>query len=490
MQQSQLAQLCTEENKVRENYYSDTYRCAFSLNGLLRPWDITHISIPFAPEKERSFMERFGIRKEALTGYYEHLAERLPYEAKLLDMIHERGGDFEQLAGNLVRFLYIESVPKEGRGSDIYYVTEPMDPLVGSDFIHHDVVSLLNLLQLGARFTQMLKVMQGTGVHIGAFDLDTIYLTRPDKGRPMIKLGSLLYASVDGEPLLPPLESMPSSTGEDVRQGARPSVSTDMDALCGLLWTLANGSHYTMPPDYEAAPRYAPDELIKALVQALETEETGGEEALKELHNTLFRMIRQIRKGEMSDLAIPLESPVYPELPPEEPRSSEAETIPDIPETEAAQAQPDLDPNASDAQLPQKPSDARGSSANPAIVRQPEEEAETDSLETTETQLSDNPGAETESETTEGETDGAAVYMGSFVLEDLETVELPDDAEVTIPNTGRETGGKKSVLPALLYLMLVLMLFLFILEFSRIIEPFKIPLIHEVAEAIRQLLSE
>lgn len=490
MQQSQLAQLCIVDNRVRENYYSDTYRCTFSLNGLLQPWDITHISIPFAPEKERSFMERFGIRKEALTGYYERLAERLPYEAKLLDMIHERGGDFEQLAGNLVRFLYIESIPKEGRGSDIYYVTEPLDALVGSDFIHHDVVSMLNLLQLGARFTQMLKVMLGTGLHVGAFDLDTIYLTKPESGRPMIKLGSLLYASLDGEPLLPPLESMPPSTGEDVRQGARPSVSTDMDALCGMLWTLANGNHYTMPPDYEIAPQYAPDELIKALVQALEAEATEGEEALKELHNTLFRMIRQIRKGEMSDLVIPLEPPVYPGLPPEELLSSEAETVTDIPETESAKAQPDLDPNAPNVQLPQGSPDMYDSGANPLDSQQPEKEPETDCPGTAGTRLSNDPGAETESETKEGETDDASVCMGSFVLEDLETVELPDDTEVTIQKAGRETGGNKSVLPALLYLMMALLLFLLVLEFSRIIEPFEIPLIHEFTEAIRELLVE
>ena len=492
MPQSQLAQLCTDENKVRENYFSDTYRCTFSLNGTLRDWDITHVSIPFAPDKEHDFMERFGVRKGAMTEYYEHLAERLPYEAKLLDTIHTRGGEFEALAGNLIRFLYIESIPKEGRGSDLYYVSEPMDPLVGSDFIHHDVISLLNLLQLGARFTQMLKVTLGTGLHIGAFDLDTIYLTRPESGRPMIKLGSLLYAALDGKPPPPLPESLPPSVGEDVRQGGRQSVITDTDALCGLLWTLANGSHYTMPPDYETAPRYAPDGLTEALVRALEAEAENGEETLKELHNTLFRMIRQIRKGEMDDLIIPLEPPVHPGVPAEEPAQIEAETVAAVPQAESANPDSVCISEPVDSVPPPEspaPPDTADSGAVFTETEQPEEEKEDVPVEPVAQLPSGALRIARDEELRDAEQDVATVYMGGFVLEDLETVVLPDNTEIIPQTAEKESESKQSVVPILLYLMLLLMLILFALEFFRMIEPYEIPLIHDLAETVRQLLA-
>lgn len=312
MDLSKLAPVCRPEFLSRENYYSNTYRCTFILGGVKRDWDVTHISVPFLPEKEERLIQQFGLPRSALVSYYECFGKRLAQEMRLLKTIHDRGN--ENLSGNFVKPVYVDTVKKEIRGSDLYIVTEPMNPLIGSEFIQPYAISLLNLLQLGARFAQMLKLMLGSGIHVGAFDLDTVYLTTDNTGRKMIKLGSLLYGSSDQGDDLPMLRTTPLNAAEDIIRGERQTTISDIQAVSRLLWTLSNGNHYRMSPQLSHSPQYAPRDLVDVLAKGMEASQPQ-EDMLKEFHNGLFRIIRDIKKGEMSNTMIPIEEVTEQSMP-------------------------------------------------------------------------------------------------------------------------------------------------------------------------------
>lgn len=299
MAESKLKRLCTEDNKVRENYFSDTYRAKLKIGGELKEWDITHISLPFENEKEQALIDRFGIAEEDLTEFYSEFGEQVIHEIALHRFL--RGTKDEAAISNTINYVYIDKAEKEGRGSDLYMVSDTMEPLIGSEFIQKDSVSLLNLLQIAARLTQTLKLYQGIGLHIGAFDLDTIYLAEHD-GRSMMTVGSLLYGVKEGETGCEVLATAPACMFDEVKSGAAQSNHSDLYAVCAMLWVLADGKHHTEKADLNESPEYAPEELTDLLMKGM----TDKEITAKEIHSGLHAIIRKVRKGEIEDVIIPI----------------------------------------------------------------------------------------------------------------------------------------------------------------------------------------
>ena len=461
MSQSQMAQFCRPENHIRDSYYSDAYRANFRLDGEQRDWDVIHVSIPFSPEKEQRFMQRFGVAKEEMPLFYEDLAKRLPFEAKLLRDIH-KDDRYEALAANMIRFLYIESVPKIGRGSDLYYISEPLEPLIGSPIFPGQEITLLNLLQLGARFTQMLKLLLGTGIHIGAFDLDTVYLTQPNDEKRMIKLGSLLHASTD--------ESTPKSlpTMPPYAKAGQQSIKTDIDALCGLLWLLADGRHYTSSPDYSRPPRYAPEEFTIALRWAMSAEDENAAEALKAFHNDLFHLIRKIRKGELPDVRIPISTAAAPVPAPAPETESERST----PQQQDANPRPEEEP-------PSLPS-LTAPVAPTFNAREPD--------------LHKNE-----------ELDGAEEYSLEEILAEFrnqapyaqeEPVITDEDFFIYQPASTPVVKGAHArkrkvsrILPVLLLFMSLVFCLLVVLDYAQVLDPFQISFVHDAALMLQQWIG-
>ena len=76
-----LQQLCVPECKVRETYFSETFRQTLKLDGEEGVWDITHITIPFSPEKEDVLIQKFGLTSVAdLELFYVTLSQRIKAE--------------------------------------------------------------------------------------------------------------------------------------------------------------------------------------------------------------------------------------------------------------------------------------------------------------------------------------------------------------------------------------------------------------------------
>ena len=461
MSQSQMAQFCRPENHIRDSYYSDTYRANFRLDGEQRDWDVIHVSIPFSPEKEQRFMQRFGVAKEEMPLFYEDLAKRLPFEAKLLRDIH-KDDRYEALAANMIRFLYIESVPKTGRGSDLYYISEPLEPLIGSPIFPGQEITLLNLLQLGARFTQMLKLLLGTGIHIGAFDLDTVYLTQPNDEKRMIKLGSLLHASTDEE-APKPLLTMPA-----YGKAGQQSIKTDTDALCGLLWLLADGRHYTSSPDFSHAPRYAPEEFTSALWRAMTADDENAAEALKEFHNDLFHLIRKIRKGELSDVLIPISTAAAPVPTPVPETGSESST----PQRQDAHPRPENgSPSLSYLTAPVAP---KSCDRAPDLPKNEEQDGAGEySLEEI--------LAEFRNQTPYAQEEPVITNEDFFAYQ-------PASTPVVKGSHARKRQVSR-VLPVLLVFLSLVFCLLVVLDYAQVLDPFQIPFVHDAALMLQQWIG-
>lgn len=348
MTKTGVDRLCIQENKIRETGYSETYRAKLKLNGVLKLWDITHISVPFAPDKELLLMQRYSIGQDALNGFYAAFTQRLDCELDLLKKL--RRGENEQLASNLVDIRYVDRDEGENGSRHYYCVTDTMDPIVGSEFISESGTTLLGLLQICARLTQTLKLFQNTDVHVGAFDLDAIYLTAetsaPNEKR-MMKIGSLLYAAEASEGSPPVMNIMPGNAHESVRSGGEQSLGTDLYSVFAMLWSLLSGRHYTDEPDLSVYPQYAPEEMRTLFEKGLSL---GDAQTLKEVHNEIHLLIKKIKRGELADAEIAFGEPIWKtnplpvrtELAEENPQPSEDENDepPDTaePEQEAAEA--------------------------------------------------------------------------------------------------------------------------------------------------------
>ena len=168
----ELQVFCTEHNLIRSTYFSDTYRASFELDGVTKSWDITHISLPFNEEKERLLQARFGIPSGELFDFYKRFAKCVQNSMAVVKYINDipleeevqnQDGTGKRDPARAVKssaalYKYKRIIKKADRhGSDVYLVTEPLDPFVGSEFCTGTAISLNNLLSFAARATQIIN---------------------------------------------------------------------------------------------------------------------------------------------------------------------------------------------------------------------------------------------------------------------------------------------------------------------------------------------
>lgn len=330
----ELQVFCTEHNLIRSTYFSDTYRAAFELDGVTKSWDITHISLPFSKEKERLLQARFDISSDKLFEFYKRFAKCVQNSMAIVKYINDipleeqsqtqdsipRRDPAVAVKGSAALYKYKRIIKKADKhGSDVYLVTETLDPFVGSEFCTGTAISLNNLLSFAARATQIINGFAYYGFHIGSFDLDTIFLQNVD-GKKFFTFGSFLYAGFDQDripktwktpawPDMKELPTLPASTDQSVKEGGAPSLVGDMHSLVALLWTVLSGKNYRDSPDYEEPPRYAPAELLEVLVQG---RDSNDPDTLRLMSKRFHALMRSIRRQEIPDTIIHMaEAPDY-----------------------------------------------------------------------------------------------------------------------------------------------------------------------------------
>lgn len=327
----ELQVFCTEHNLIRSTYFSNTYRASFELDGITKSWDITHISLPFDEEKERLLQARFGIPDGELFEFYKRFAKCVQNSMAVVKYINDipleeqsqnQDGTVKRDPARAVKssaalYKYKRIIKKgDKHGSDVYLVTEPLDTFVGSEFCTGTAISLNNLLSFAARATQIINGFAYYGFHIGAFDLDTIFLQNID-GKKFFTFGSFLYAGFDQDrlpmnwkfpawPDIKELPTLPANADQSVKEGGAPSLVSDMHSLVALLWVVLSGKSYRDAPDYEETPRYAPAELLEVLKQGRDSDDP---DTLRVMSKKFHAVMRSIRRQELPDTIIHMAAP-------------------------------------------------------------------------------------------------------------------------------------------------------------------------------------
>lgn len=305
-----LAKICTPNRLIRETYYSSTYRAKFSINKTFQYWDVTRISIPFSDNKEKELLDRLGLLesdKEFLISFYELFARHIKTGWEITKELYKSGNS--DAAQSFPELVYNKIYKDDENGNiEIYTATDSLDPLIGSKYISDSSVSLLNLLQLAARFTVTLQKLAESGIHIGALDLDSIGLTlrENEDDKTFIRFSSLLYGTSDNiaSSKLPCLPSIPGSVPQGVLDNTEPiTIGTDAYNLCGIIWSVCNGEHYTTPADFSRIPRNIPESLIDLLASGCKIKGNDAN-ALKQLRNGFFALIKDVQKGKIENITI------------------------------------------------------------------------------------------------------------------------------------------------------------------------------------------
>ncbi len=292
-QKSGLHRICIKENWVSSNYYSDTYRAEFKVGPEQRVWDVIHISLPFPKVKERELMLRFGIGPEQMQEYYRTLGRCVKNCINVTNFL----ADSE--VSSVERFTSFSVEKKDDeRGSDIYLVTRPQEPI--REYMRLEPggeVSLLNALSCATRFCQIARSMDALGVHFGLLDMDNVFIVQEGE-KALVTMGGFLYAMRDIEPARVKYPAVyPNHVHPLLRNGGAASLATDIYSVCSVVWTMLNGDHYTTEPFFESPPEYASEEVTALLEMGLASgnvEKTQDE--MREIVKVMSKKFRSLMK--------------------------------------------------------------------------------------------------------------------------------------------------------------------------------------------------
>ena len=306
MAKSMLHPICIKKNIVRSNYYSDTYRDYFTLNGITQDWDITLITLPFSAERENLLIAKYGLTKENLPAFYAEFKLRLQRSIRIAQKLvnSEKPGISEAA----VRYVCIDTDKDDETGvTGIYLVTAPMQKVTESQHFENGTLSLNSFASFGARFSQIARAFSEENVHLGALDFDDVMFVESD-GKLMVTISNFLYASDDTDDgNYGSLATMPIYADASVSGGAKATLGTDMYAIAALLWQTAGGHYSNDSISFEEVPQYVPDSLIAALTEAMQMDEAKCRDFNREFHAVL----RAIKNGELENASIPVIIPTF-----------------------------------------------------------------------------------------------------------------------------------------------------------------------------------
>ena len=328
----ELQVFCTEHNLIRSTYFSDTYRATFELDGITKSWDITHISLPFSEEKERLLQARFGIPSDELFEFYKRFAKCVQNSMAVVKYINDipledqsqnadgtpKRDPAVAVKSSAALYKYKRIIKKADKhGSDVYLVTEPLDPFVGSEFCTGTAISLSNLLSFAARATQIINGFAYYGFHVGGFDLDTIFFQNID-GKKFFTFGSFLYAGFDQDRLpnelegsgLAGYERTADAPSKHRPEGKRKAVRRALSVIC-TLWSPFSGR-------YSAARTTETFQIMRKLpVTPLPSfwrfscrdGDSDDPDTLRVMSKRFHALMRSIRRQELPDTVIHMAEP-------------------------------------------------------------------------------------------------------------------------------------------------------------------------------------
>lgn len=304
----ELRRLCEEGKLVRENYFSETYRAEFSLNGSeIRPWDVQRITVPFSRAKEEKLKARFGLSDENLEEFYGLFVKEIRQHLLVLDDLRKMR-DESKIDSCTYYYETRKRIQNEDNSLEFYIYMAPAAPLVRQDSaVSNDGAMLSNILMLFTRLLQSVKNYNDHGVSIGTVDLDSM-LTESVGGREYIKNDFFFAATSERRTLQDFSADLKTHMAPEIASGeAAPSYNGDIYAVCSVIWSMLDGRHFTVAPDLSRDPRFASPELADLMRAAMR----DGTANYKELTRQIRQELNAIKNGTATDAAIPFAAPPY-----------------------------------------------------------------------------------------------------------------------------------------------------------------------------------
>lgn len=285
-----LKDLCTKDNLIHSNYYSDTYRATVAVDGgEPRAWDIVHISLPFSPEKEAAFKVMFNVSENSMTDYYSKLGRNIIYSFSVQDMLKKMPESKGAIYCNLYEGRVTEQ-KQDIHGSDIFIFRKPAEPLVGSILISNEGVRLSNALIIGAQLLQIGKALAADGVMLGKYELDAMCIASDAVGMRVIN-GSFLFSRAGGKNCF---AITPDAAGYIFGKTVTDiDADNDVRAVIMLIWNMLSGRHFNEKCDLSVRPQYAPDSVAALLEKGLR----DGDAARKQLIGGLREAAQTVPDG-------------------------------------------------------------------------------------------------------------------------------------------------------------------------------------------------
>lgn len=404
-----LKELCTAQNLIRSNYFSNTYRASMQVAGELADWDIVHISFPLAPLKEKELQTRFGLTKEEAVAYSDGLKR---CTNNLIKFTSALKADDVKSVESLATYVIVRN--DAGKVSDVYLVSKPKESYAEQKhWMAGETLDVQQVLSLIIRLLQIEKTLDNAGAHFGVIDLDTVYLVSEDD-KELVTLGGFLYGNKEGDKYIKLPPAMPAHVPPALKVGKVPSRASDFYSIFSLAWTLLSGEHYTMEPDFSTPPKYAPEQLIPTLQMGINCGKEDSKEAqnLDETARLLNKGLRTVLKS-LTTNAIPntefvMADPDYEDITPDAPYTPPVSTS-------AKEA-------SSDVSMPDKPAETPSAPTEEELA-----EEDTDSAAET---ISDKEAAHQDAPSEmESEEDSAALEMSEATEEDDTQSRMEEDAE-------------------------------------------------------------
>lgn len=255
-----LSQLCTKDNYIYSNYYSDRYRANLTIEDENGDWDIERIQIPF-DEKHRNIIAAFlpeAYRKD-MDQYCSDFAYNIRSALSSAKFLKEKSSKF--IMGNMA---VKTETDKETGISNLYIITKPYKT-ASEIFSSSEGIKLSNILMLTVNMVNMCMDFDSRDLNLGVIDLEEVRGISNADGKIEFRYGNPLYVyNCESNNHLAPAKIFPYINSK-VLTGEKPTLLSDVYSVIGIAWNLCNGNYYMSKPNFSDTPPNIPEELTELL---------------------------------------------------------------------------------------------------------------------------------------------------------------------------------------------------------------------------------
>ncbi len=290
-----IAKICDAKYLKWSTDIYDVYRARFSVSGNKQLWNAIHISIPHDDDRKNTLYNRGLIKKKDISAYNNKLLAQVTRGLNICGEIHN--ADNAKGTEHFLLPVKIEREDKEDSGVDYYIIANGNECLLKSDILSKNA-SVYTLVSVALRLFQIARTMADMGYHVGAFDLNDVFVqSNEDSDKKILQLGIMPLACHHGESI-EPLPNQLSYIHPSLSKGGIPDIYTDIYSVFAILWVLLSNRPYGEKPDFSKEPCMSFPELTETMKRGINAE---TEDDIKYIRNTLHALLKKMQDKEVKN---------------------------------------------------------------------------------------------------------------------------------------------------------------------------------------------